>query len=194
MAPEGLPDPLRIAVAVARILEGLGVPYVAVGSVASSVHGEPRSTDDVDFLADLRLAHARELGAAFGPDWYLSQDAVRTAIAQGATFNAIHLPTGVKVDFFVVGSDAFDAHRVKRGQAVPISGTEELRVDAAEGSVVRKLEWFRRGGETSDRQWRDVVGILRAQGKRLDRAELSSWAARVGVSDLLARAEQEAGT
>jgi hypothetical protein len=195
MAPEGLPDPLRVALAFARILDGLGVAHVTAGSLASSLHGEPRSTDDIDVVADLRPAHAAPLVQTLAGDWYVSADAAREAIAQGASFNAVHLATGVKVDVFVVGSDAFDAQRVASGRTVRI-GTEPdatLRMDTAEYTVLRKLEWFRRGGETSDRQWRDVVGVLRAQGAHVDRHELTSWAAQLGVSDLLTRALAETG-
>ncbi len=195
MAPEGLPDPLRVALAVAGILERLGVAYVTVGSFASSVHGEPRSTDDVDLVADLRPGDAAGLVGALGREWYVSADAVREAVARGASFNAVHLASGVKVDIFVVGADRFDAHRVASGGPVRV-GEEPgavLRVDTAEHTVLRKLEWFRRGGEVSDRQWRDVVGVLRAQGARLDRRELAAWADGLGVADLLARALRDAG-
>jgi len=195
MAPEGLPDPLRVALVFAAILDRLGVPYVTAGSFASSLHGEPRSTDDVDLVADLRAGHAAPLVSALRGAWYVSEEAVGDAIARGASFNAVHLASGVKVDVFVVGTDPFDVHRVGRGQSVRV-GAEPgamLRVDTAEYTVLRKLEWFRRGGEASDRQWRDVVGILRAQGTRLDRAELAAWSERLGVADLLTRALGEAG-
>ena len=195
MAPEGLPDPLRVALAVVAVLERLGVPYLAAGSLASSLHGEPRSTDDVDLVADLRPAQAAPLVNALGGgrDWYVNEEAVRDAIARGTSFNAVHLATGVKVDVFVVGSDAFDARRLA-ARAVRVSDdpVAVLRVDTAEHTVLRKLEWFRRGGEVSDRQWRDVIGVLRAQGGRLDREELASWAGRLGVSDLLNRALKDA--
>ena len=190
MAPDGLPDPLRVAVAVAGILDRLGVAYVAAGSFASSLHGEPRSTDDIDVVADLRLPHAGPLVNALGGDWYVSEEAAREAIARGGSFNAVHLATGVKVDFFVVGTDPFDVHRVASGRSVRLGAEPAavVRVDTAEHIVVRKLEWFRRGGETSERQWRDIVGVLRAQGTRLDHSELRTWAERLGVADLLTRA------
>lgn len=194
MTPEALPDPLRVALAVSGILGRLGIPYVITGSFASSVHGEPRSTDDVDVVADVGPAHVSPLTAAFGAEWYVSEEAVREAIAAGTSFNAIHLPTGVKVDLFVVGKDAFDARRVAAAHLVRIGDPPvALRIDSAEHILLRKLEWFRRGGETSDRQWRDVLGIVRTQGPRLDRAELDTWADRLGVADLLRRARDEAG-
>jgi hypothetical protein len=195
MAPEGLPDPLRVALGVGGIFERLGVPYVTAGSFASSLHGEPRSTDGIDMVADLRPAHAAALATALRGEWYLSEEAVRDAITRGTSFNAIHLATGVKVDVFVVGADAFDAQRVASGRTVRIGDdpSTALRVDTPEYTILRKLEWFRRGGESSDRQWRDVIGIIRTQGVRLDRGEFSTWAGRLGVSDLLARALEAAG-
>jgi hypothetical protein len=195
MAPEGLPEPLRVALAAASILDRLRIPYITAGSFASSVHGEPRSTDDIDMVADLRPVHLAPFTAALAGAWYVSEEAARDAIARGTSFNAIHLATGVKVDVFVVGTDAFDAHRVARGEAVRVGSEPSalLRVDTPEGTVIRKLEGFRRGGERSDRPWRDVVGVLRVQGARLDRTELLGWAAQLRVSDLLARAFAEAG-
>lgn len=196
MAPDDLPDPLRAALAVGAILDRLGVAYVTAGSLASSLHGEPRSTDDLDFVADLSRSQATSLVRALGREWYVSADAVDDAVARGTSFNAIHLPSGVKVDVFVVGADPFDAHRVKSGRSERLGEESDavLRVDTAEHTVLRKLEWFRRGGERSDRQWRDVVGVLRVQRDRLDYGELAAWAERLGVADLVARALSEAGS
>ena len=193
MTPDQLPDPLRVALNFAETLEQLGVPYFAAGSLASSVHGEPRSTDDIDFVADLRPNHVAALVAALAPEYYLDPDAVRDAVARGDPFNAIHLATAVKVDVFVAGTDVFDAERMARREAVQIwsAPPRQLYVDTAEHTVLRKLEWYRRGGGVSDRQWRDVLGVLRAQGARLDRVRLAEWASRLGLEELLERALRE---
>jgi hypothetical protein len=193
MAPDAPPDPIRVALAFAATCDRLGIAYLAVGSLASSIHGEPRSTDDVDFVADLRPGHVTPLVAALTPAYYVDV-ALAAAVAHAGSFNVIHLDTAVKVDVFVAGTDAFQTERLARRQRVRVwdDPPGELWVDTAEHTVLRKLEWYRRGGEVSDRQWRDVLGVLRAQRGRVDRTRLDAWAQRLGVSDLLERAVHEA--
>lgn len=195
MAPDRPPDPVAVAITTAELFERLGIAYFAGGSLASSIHGEPRSTLDVDFVADLRPEHVPTLVAAFGTDFYLSDAAIREALQRGTSFNAIHLPTAVKVDVFVAGQDAFNHERLAHRERTLLwaDPPRELFVDRAEHIVLRKLEWFRRGGEVSDRQWRDVLGVLHVQHGRLDDERLDTWAERLGVADLLARARREAG-
>ncbi len=189
MMPEAVPDPILVALDVASTFERLGIPYVAVGSLASSFHGAPRSTDDVDFLVTLSPSSATRLAAALAPHYYVSADALRDAASgpRGGSFNAIHVPTAVKVDVFVAGDDRFEAERLRKRSPVAI-GPGTLHIDTAEHTILRKLEWYRRGGEVSERQWNDVIGVLRAQGDRLDRDYMRGWAEQLGVSDLLDRA------
>lgn len=194
MAPDQPPDPIEVALAVSSILEQLGIPYLVGGSIASSLHGELRSTNDVDFVADVRSTHVAPLLAAFGREFYVSEEAMREALRLGTSFNAIHLSTGVKVDVFVAGRDPFNAERLdaRRRVQVRMDPPGEMFVDTPEHSVLRKLEWYRRGDEVSDRQWRDVVGVLRAKEGQLDEARMDLWAERLGVSDLLERAREDA--
>jgi hypothetical protein len=103
-----------------------------------------------------------------------------------ASFNAVHFYSTIKVDCFVAGGDAFEAERLAKRQRVTLPGGD-LYVDTAEHTMLRKLEWYRRGSESSERQWRDVLAIARLQGKRLDRDRLQRWAERLGVTDLLQR-------
>lgn len=194
MNPDQPPDPIEVALTVATALEQCGIPYLVGGSIASSLHGELRSTNDVDFVADLRSEHVAPLLSALGQHFYVTEEAMNEAIGFGTSFNAIHLPTGVKVDMFVAGRDAFNADRLAARQRVQVrlDPPGELFVDIAEYSVLRKLEWYRRGAEVSDRQWRDVVGVLHVKQGRLDEARMDRWADRLGVTDLLERARKEA--
>jgi hypothetical protein len=196
MVPDRLPEPLAVALEVANVLERLGTPYLAAGSLASSLHGEPRSTNDVDLVVDLAPEHVSPLLTMLGNRYYVTLEAVSEAAHHGGTFNLIHLETAVKVDVFVAGDDPFDAERLASRTRVRVGPDERdmLDVDTAEHTILRKLEWYRRGDEVSERQWRDVLGVIRVQGSRLDWDRLATWAARLGVADLLARARGEGGT
>ena len=190
MAPDSLPEPVAVASRVADALTRIGVAYVIGGSFASSVYGEPRSTNDIDMVADLRQSDVDIFLDAVGTEYYLSREAVVDAVREGGAFNVIHMPSAVKVDIFVAGEDAFDRERLQRRTPVSFSSDPDsvtLFVDTAEDTILRKLEWYRRGGETSERQWRDVTGIVDVQSARLDRIYLREWAARLGVSDLTER-------
>lgn len=188
-----LPEELQAALHFISCLEQLRVPYLIGGSIASAIHGEPRATNDVDFSADLHPEHVVPLVSALGDSYYASEEAIRRAVGTGRSFNVIHLATYVKIDVFVVGNDAVARHALTRRQATVVGKNKprELYVATPEDIVVRKLAWFRLGGETSDRQWRDVVGVLRVQSAGVDQGYLAKTARALGVEDLLARAQSE---
>jgi hypothetical protein len=195
VTPDTLPEPIRAAVIVARALDDFGIPYVVGGSLASSLHGEPRLTNDVDFVVRLESRHVGPLVQRLEPDFYVSEDAVRRTIADSgpASFNVIHMSMAVKVDLFPA-ADALDDQRLSRRRTVDINQGGDpvlLNIDTADDIVLRKLDWYRKGGETSERQWRDVIGVLRAQGSGIDVAYLRKWSGILGISDLLERALEE---
>lgn len=189
MGADSLPDVLAIALDVTSRLEHLDVPYVIGGSLASSVHGEPRATMDIDLVADLKPDSVERLVAILRPDYYVDDAAARDAVRTAGAFNAVHVHAGIKVDFFVAGGDAFELERLRTRVAVPVGTprSHTLWIDTAEHTVLRKLESYRRDGEVSDRQWRDVLAILAVQGTSLNRQALARWASVLGVADLLAR-------
>jgi hypothetical protein len=190
MAPEHLPDPLVVALNFASILERLRIRYVIGGSVASSMHGEPRSTHDVDFVVELEATQVGELTQLLQLTYYVDRHTALDAVQSATSFNVIHLETAVKVDVFVAGGDPFDIERIQRREPhqIGLDPSEILYLDTPEYTVLRKLEWYRRGDEVSERQWLDVLGILRAQGSRLDQEIMMTWSERLGVLDLLERA------
>ena len=191
-------DPVRVLLHVTELLERIGLPYFLGGSLASSMLGEPRSTVDIDVAIVLRSEDVPALLAALRPEYYVDEGAVWQALARHGSFNAIHQPTVLKVDFFVLGDSAFDRVQLERRRlSTPLAGSDRrIFVSSPEDLILRKLDWYRRGGRVSDRQWRDVLGVLKVQAGALDLAHLRHWAERLGLADLLeqALAESESGS
>jgi hypothetical protein len=183
---------LMVTARVASLLEGLRVDYAVVGSLATSLHGIPRSTQDADVLAALEERHVPFLLAGLAGDFYADDERVRQGVANRSSFNVIHLGTMFKIDLFVSGDEAFSRSELARRQRVTLELDEERTVEiwfaSAEDALLHKLSWYRIGGETSDRQWGDVLGVLRVQGSDLDPEYLDRWSEELGVADLLERA------
>ncbi len=186
-------DPLAVAQFIGAQLEEIGLRYVIGGSVASSVMGEPRSSLDLDLMIDADppkvLAFVRRLSESCYVD---EQDALE-AMSRRTSFNAVHFDTSMKIDFFIVEAEEFALDQLQRRQRLAITGGLSLYFYTAEDLIVRKLLWFRIGGETSEKQWRDVLGILRTSRREIDRLQLRSAAVKARVEDLLDRAMRDAG-
>jgi hypothetical protein len=183
----------EVTLAVTGALEALRVPYAIGGSLASTLHGVVRNTHDTDIVADLRSEHAKPLAAALSKNFYADEQQIRDAIARRASFNLIHLDSAFKVDVFVARPRPFDRAQLARRQLLALGEAPEQRVYvvSAEDIVLAKLEWYRLGGEISERQWSDVRGVLKTQAGRLDLEYMRRMANELGVSDLLTRAIEE---
>lgn len=189
-------DPLAVILEIAGIFEDLGIPYAVGGSVASSVYGEPRASADADLIADLPEAKLVALTSRIEASYYVSEVAARDAVRRHSSFNIIHLDSMYKIDIFVAGSSRLDRDQLQRRIRLELVAEppSSAFITAAENIVLRKLDWYRQSGEASERQWRDVLGVLKVQADNLDMLYLQQAARDAGLDELLERALEQART
>lgn len=185
-------EPFQVALSVADTLERCGVPYVVGGSLASSVSGEPRSTLDIDLVVAMTEADVEPFLATLGEGFHADDHALRRAVRQRSSVNLFHRATSTKVDLFIAGGSPLDRQAMRRRVRLQVaSGPDRfLYVYTPEDILLQKLRWYRLGGDVSDRQWRDILGIVLVQEHRLDEEYLRNGAHLLDVTDLLDRALQ----
>lgn len=190
-------DPIYLARKIAILLESLNIPYYIGGSVASSFQGEVRFTEDLDLVISIQLSQTQSILDAFSQDFYISEIAVDDAMrGRTSSFNVIDLETTEKADIFVMRNDAFALSKMKRRQLyVPANrpASDSIYLCSPEDTILQKLVWYRMTKNESQRQWRDVLGVLKLQGDRLDFDYLQTWADELSLSDLLETACLESG-
>lgn len=182
--------PMLAVKLVTQALDRLGVSYFIGGSIASSSHGQIRATNDADFVVEMRLEQVRPFVQLLGKDFYADEDAIVSAIAKGRSSNVIHLGSMFKVDLFPSQNRRFDRSRFARRTRARIDESSSLEafVSSPEDTILAKLLWFRDGGSVSERQWRDIRGIIDVQAEQLDRGYLEHWARELEISELMAKA------
>jgi hypothetical protein len=184
-------DVLGIAARVAAAIEGVEGRYFIGGSLASSLQGEPRATNDIDLVIDLPLGRVGAFVEALGQDFEADAPELRRSLLRGSCHNIFYLPQVTKIDLFGLGSTAFDQSEFSRRYQVNVPGYVSLWFKSPEDTILRKLLWYREGGEVSSKQWRDVVQVLRISHPQLDTSYLDGWASRLALSTLLTRARSE---
>jgi hypothetical protein len=181
---------------VLRILDDLNIRYAIGGSLASSVHGQARYTQDANINVEPFPGKERLFALRFpSEEYYVDEVMIRDAVTRRASFNILHLFTGFKIDIFVQKNRPFDKEVLARRIKTPVFGESEgeFGLITAEDTILLKLEWYRLGGEISDRQWNDILGVMKTQSDRLDTAYLDHWAVEICVKDLFDRVRTQAG-
>jgi len=188
-----LPEPLRVTLRVTEVLEELNVQYLIGGSFASTLYGMVRMTQDVDLVTAMQSEHLSPFVTHLQGEFYVDEEMIRAALKNRSSFNIIHRESMFKVDIFVPPPRPFYLSQMARAQRQIFLEEEKIGANFAtpEDTILAKLEWYRLGNEISERQWRDVLGILKAKQGDLEEAYLQKWAGELGVSDLLIRAFQE---
>ncbi|MGA9770881.1 MAG: hypothetical protein WBV94_17705 [Blastocatellia bacterium] len=188
-------EKLDVVMKVIAVLDELGIPYLIGGSFASSLYGQARSTNDADLLIAIKTEHAQAMARKLEAEFYVEESAIKRAVQTGRHFNAIHIERAFKVDMFIAKAGGFAEKQLERRQLRTVSSSpaQEAYFASPEDTVLAKLDWYRRGNEVSDLQWRDILNVLKVQGIRLDQGYMQHWAQELGVADLLEQAFIEAG-
>jgi hypothetical protein len=163
------------------LLDRARLPFMIAGSFASTAHGLPRTTQDLDVVVDPPTLEALEaFVASMGPDnYYVDADAAREAFQRRSMFNVVDMASGWKVDFIVRKNRPFSRSEFARRSAMTLLGVPVF-IASAEDTIVAKLEWSQQSGG-SQRQRRDVAGILATAGAQLDRAYVEHWVQDLGL-------------
>jgi hypothetical protein len=183
-------EPLEVTIKVTTVFENLSIPYLIVGSLASALYGMVRTTQDADIVAEMRSEHLQSFVLALRDEFYLDEAMITEAIQRNSSFNIIHLETMFKVDVFVPRQYPFLRSQLARAQRQTFSFETKISAKFAspEDTILAKLEWYRMGDEISERQWRDILGVLKTRAGELDLSYLQKWADELKLSDLLERA------
>lgn len=191
-----LPEPIAVTLKVTGALEKLGIRYFIGGSLASTLHGMLRTTQDSDVIAEMHSEAIQPFISALQNEFFVDEHMIAEAIQTNSSFNVIHRESMFKVDVFIPRPRPFLRSQFSRTQLQTFPGDPAVnaRFESAEDTILSKLEWYRQGGEVSERQWRDVLGILRTRAGVLDLDYLRSWGKELKVSDLLEQLLEESNS
>jgi len=193
--PVMITDPISQVLVVTAILDKLGIPYLIGGSVASSLLGEPRSTQDIDLVADLTLPKVKPLVAALQPRFYVDEETVKSAVRYQSSFNIIDNESIVKFDIFILKNNPFSQSEFERRkmQIVRTNPEQTVVLPSPEDIILQKLLWYRDTNFSSEKQWRDILGVMKLQGVTLDFEYLQYWGEQLNLAETLDRALGESG-
>jgi len=183
---------LKILESLAEVLEQLDIAYAIGGSMASSIYGKVRFTQDADITVEPFDNQADQLFDLLKSQFYISRDAMYQALSQRRSFNIIHLKSAFKIDIFIRKDTAFEKQLMTRRRTLVLSDSLEktFSVISPEDIILLKLQWYRNSGH-SERQWDDVLGILTIQAEKLDFEYLKKWAGILGIDQILEKAISE---
>jgi len=190
------PDILVALKPVINIFEKLSIPYYIGGSIASSIYGMARATMDVDIVANINFHHIPTLKQHLENDYYIDEDMIKEAIHNKTSFNLIHLETVLKIDVFIYKDDPYQRQAIQRKVKDTIEEDNSDTIfyfSSPEDIIINKLIWYKIGGEISDRQWFDVIGVIKVQSDSLDKIYLKAWSRKLEIFELLNRAFNESG-
>lgn len=180
-------EPIQVIIDIVSVLESLSIPYIISGSMASSMYGTPRATQDVDLVADIRPEQADSFVAALSSKYYVDEKHVISAITKRGSFNIIHMSTMLKVDIFIKKESLWSERQFTRSTLMSLESSDqkaEILFTSPEDIILNKMLWYKSGDCVSDKQRNDILGVIKIQGQNLDREYISYWAGKLDIQDI----------
>jgi hypothetical protein len=174
--------------------DDLGLSYYIGGSIASSAYGIARSTLDIDLVLELETFHIQPLVNELKGEYYIESEMINDAIKEKTSFNIIHLKSMLKIDVFILKDQLYSKTAFERKTKDKLDDEADsiiIYLCSPEDIILHKLEWFKSGGEVSERQWLDILGVIKVQFIKLDKEYLTMWAKQIGVFSLLEKSFSE---
>ena len=172
-------SPLSALCEFVKALNALTIPYFIGDSFASSAHGEYRTTNDIDFVCKLSIKSLDNLHQALKNTFVFDLDMAKDALSRGMSFNIFHDESLSKIDIFT-NIDEFQEEEFLRAIPIEVPGTEmKVMIASPEDTVLSKLLWYKKGNMVSDQQWRDIKGVIKIQGDKLDQNYLKDQAQKL---------------
>jgi hypothetical protein len=194
MSPMNTSEIIQALTPLVEAFDRFGIAYYIGGSVASSLHGRRRYTQDIDVVAALHLKHVQTRMAMLQQEYYIDADMIRGAIQNRSSINLLHHDTGVKVDVFVQKSNPFAQQELRRARDDVLEvGSCRFSFASAEDMILAKLDWWKLDGGVSNRQWNNILEMMKEKHAALDIAYLRRSAPMLEVADVLEKAFNDAG-
>lgn len=181
---------IRVLKEFSKVLDSLDIKYAIGGSIASSVYGQVRFTQDADVMVDAFSSKTSLFYEKVSKSFYISKEAMQQAIRLKTSFNIIHLETAFKIDIFISKAGPYDRQVLLRAAKMQLGQTEQeaFFFVSSEDIILLKLLWYEQGHRVSEKQWNDILGVIMTQKQRLDLDYLKNWAKTLAIQDLLENA------
>ncbi len=179
---------------VIKTLDEVSIPYCISGSLASSAYGFARATLDVDIVINIEPPQIKPLISKLKKNYYIDPEMISNAVKRKSSFNILHLKTMLKIDFFVSKNDSYSDKLFERrikDKLQDEADSIEIYLISPEDIILNKLVWYKLGNQISEKQWHDVIGVMKIQGKDLDAKYLKKWAEHLSVQELLEKVYSE---
>jgi hypothetical protein len=188
-------DPGEIARILHSVFEALRIPYYITGGVCAIAYGDPRTTRDLDVVIECKPSEIMTMVAQLEAEgFYCPPGAIEDIqSSRGRVLSVTHMQLVLNADIVLNANTDFDRSKMERRrlEAIGLDESEQFWLASPEDVILAKLLWGRQS--QSEKQWRDVLGVLKVQGDSLDFAYLTQWAAQLDLTALVQQAITAAG-